>query len=347
MSAGIALGRFWSVAPTLTNLQASPPLLDSSSRLRVVVDSISGGGLVVSGATTPADSFANPSNAVATFALGACLDSTVWVRTRCGGSADGIAAPGGGIVAVNPFNLAFNSTLGSWQRTRAKAWGTTPGANVGGETAGAQVVLAQLAGPDGAGGYAAARVDTSGAQLVTGPGGAYTLGAQNQALGAVLGLPTYGPALGYVVDTSAGWTLARYSPFAMNTRGGMWTSYRKPPTQSGVDNWSNARAFNAAAANLIGVACVVFSAVFTNNTAAPILVALVNSSGTPVNGSPILFGPVLVGAYETISFSDRHFGPAGLYFTLGASVAVVTTCASTVTLAAAPASCTFEVRGST
>lgn len=344
----VAPGKFLSVLPVLVNEQVAPPLLDSSGRLRIVVDALpGGGGMVVTGSTTPADSFANPSNAVTAFALGACLDSTVWVRTRCGGSADGIAAPGGGIVATNPFNLAFNDTTANWQRQRAKAWGAAPGANVGAQAAGATVVLAQLAGPDGAGGYAAARVDTSGAQLITGPGGAYALGAQNQALGAVLGLPTYGPALGFIVDTSAGYTAWRYSALAQNSRGGLWVSYRKPPTQSGVDNWSNAVAFNTGAASLIGAACVIFAAVFTNNTAAPLLVALTNTAGVPINGSPITFGPVLVPAYSTVSFTDRHLGPAGLYHTLGCGVAVVTTCASTVTLAAAPASCTFEVRGST
>lgn len=295
---------------------AIPVAVDSDGSVIVTIGGT--GSLAVRGAVTPADSYVNPTDAVDTFALGASWNPTTsrWNR-NVGQFANDLILPTNAL-NTNAFLMGLNEAAGGWQRARMKGWGATPGADVLSSTAGNLATIGQIVGPDGAGGYRVARVTSAGGLAVA----------------------------GVVTDGPAGYSLGAYNVPCLTTRGGLLTTYRRPPTASGNDQWSLARAQNVNAASMIGAACVMFSARISNDTGASVRVAFVNKASAPVNTDTIALGPYIVPNGETLSLSDRELGPAGFYFSAGAGMAVVTTVgAATVALAGAPTGLLVEIQG--
>ena len=288
--------------------------------IRVDVRAMPASTLVVAGSRTPADNYANPTDAIDTSAFVSGWDPATsrWNRVVAQFANDSILPT----AALNTcaFMMGLNSGAGAWQRARMKGWGATPGADVASSALGNLCTVGEIVGPDGAGAYRTARVTSAGALAFA----------------------------GVVTDGPAGYSLASYQVPCLTTRGGLLSTYRRPPTASGYDQWSLARAQNVNAASMIGAACVVFSVRVANDTGAVARVALVNKSSAPVNGDTILAGPYVVANGATLALTDRDLGPAGMYCTLGCAVALVTTVgAATVTLAGAPTGLLIEVQGNT
>ena len=297
---------------------AIPVAVDADGNVIVTIGGT--GALDVRGTVTPADSYVNPTDAINTFSLGASWNPSTsrWNRNVGQFTTEGIVPTNA--LNTSAFLLGLNVAAGAWQRARVKGWGTTPGADVLASDSGNLCTIGQLVGPDGSGGYRVARVTSLGGLAIA----------------------------GVVTDGPAGYSLGAYNVPCLTTRGGLLATYRRPPTASGNDQWSLARAQNTAAAAMIGAACVMFSARISNDTGAAVRVAFVNKSSAPVNTDTIALGPYVVPNGETFSLSDRELGPAGFYFTVGAAMALVTTVgASTVTLAGAPTGLLVEIQGNT
>jgi len=288
--------------------------------IRVDVRAMPASTLVVAGSRTPADNYANPTDAIDTSAFVSGWDPATsrWNRVVAQFANDSILPT----AALNTcaFMMGLNSGAGAWQRARMKGWGTSPGADVASSTLGNLCTIGEIVGPDGAGAYRTARVTSVGALTFA----------------------------GVVTDGPAGYSLGAYSVPCLTTRGGLLATYRRPPVAAGNDQWSLARAQNVNAAAMFGAACVMFSARISNDTGAAVRVAFVNKASAPVNTDTIALGPFIVPNGETLSLSDRELGPAGFYFSLGCAIAVVTTVgAATVTLAAAPSGLLVETQGNT
>lgn len=286
--------------------------------IRVDVRTMPAGSLVVTGNNTPADNYPNPTDALDTQAFLSGWDGAAWDRLRALFTDDGISPTSA--LSTSAFGLALSTVTGLWTRHRSKPWGTTPGADVASSGLGNLCTIGEIVGPDGAGAYRTARVTSAGALAFA----------------------------GVVTDGPAGYSLATYQVPCLTTRGGLLATYRRPPTASGNDQWSLARAQNVNAASMIGAACCIFSMRVANDTGSVARVALVNKASAPVNGDTILAGPYVVANGATLTLTDRDLGPAGMYCTLGCAVALVTTVgAATVTLAGAPTGLLVEVQGNT
>jgi hypothetical protein len=130
--------------------ETEAPAIDA--RARLIVTTAAGVPVVVAGSVTPADNFANPTDAVTTWSL-------------CGG--------------LDPAN--------TWDRLRVRPWPTTAAAQTA--SAAALDVIGMMVGPDGAGNLVSAFVDASGNQRVAGtitPADNFTTPTNAIAVGAFL-----------------------------------------------------------------------------------------------------------------------------------------------------------------
>ncbi len=160
-------GKVTTAAPTYVNNTAAPLSLDTAGNLRVTTSG--GGSVVVVGAVTPADAFANPTNAIAAYSLGGLWNGATWDRAPGNTLAAFVQGPiaddaGASTSRPVPVGGIYNTTLPTYTNLdRAQAQFDVRGNILAKMTAGS------LAGADGFAnvlGYVVNSTDGTGQRLL-------------------------------------------------------------------------------------------------------------------------------------------------------------------------------------